>query len=46
MRDPTIEAIEAQVDAENERRADEYWEVEAEVEDEEPEWDEFTGGTH
>lgn len=45
MRDPTIEAIEAQCDAENERRAALYWECEAEVEDEEL-FDEATGPTH
>ena len=44
-RDPTIEAIEAQADAENERRADEYWDIEERVEDEER-FDECTGGTH
>lgn len=44
-RDPYIEQIEAKVDDENERRADEYWEAEAKIgEDEDPEpYDEMTG---
>lgn len=45
MRDPIIERIEALCDAENERRADEYWEREKEDDErEDPEpFDEMTG---
>ena len=45
MRDDFIEAIEAQCDAENARRADDYWDIEEYIEDEER-FDEATGPTH
>lgn len=44
-RDPITDRIEAQADAENERLADEYWDIEERVEDEEP-FEESTGPQH
>lgn len=45
MPDPIITRIEAMADAENARRADEYWDIEEAIEDEER-FDEATGPTH
>ena len=45
MNDPTIRQIEAQCDAKLQQQADDYWDIEGTVEDEEP-FDEATGPQH
>jgi len=47
-RDPFIENAESLADADNARRADEYWDIEEELGDQEDteEFDEATGPTH